>query len=106
MDHAASNENECGVTMSSFVTQDEIDAMNASKLARETPFLICGVSQTYFSIARFYGEANFNGSHYTYLSDTDELIRDDVLKFVMKLRKPKKVKKAAATPESESGVLF
>jgi len=92
--------------MSSFVTQDEIDAMNASELARETPFLIRGVSQSHFSIARFYGGADFNGSHYTYLSDTDELIRDDVLKFVKKLRTPKKARKAAATPESNSGVLF
>lgn len=92
--------------MSSFAAQDEIDAMNASKLSRETPFMILGVSDTQFSIARFYGAAIFNGSHYTYLSDTDELIRDDVLKFVMKLRKPKKVKRAAVIPESGSGFLF
>lgn len=78
----------------SFVTQAEIDAINASNLKRTTPFLIRSVSQTQFSIARYFGGANFNGARYTYLDDSDELIRDDVLKFVTKLRKPKKTKKA------------
>ena len=42
-----------------------------------------------FSIARFpqYMGCTFQGKHYTYCPTTDELIRDDVLKEVTKLRK-------------------
>jgi hypothetical protein len=40
-----------------------------------------------FSVARHYGGAKYNGSQYTYIPGEDELIRDDVLKFVTKLRK-------------------
>ena len=79
--------------MSSYVTQDEIDAMNASSRNRTTPFLIRSVSQTQLSIARHYGVLKYNGQDYTYLDDSDELVRDDVLKFVHKLRKPKRAKK-------------
>lgn len=73
--------------MTSHLTQPEIDALQLSGLPRETPFLIRWVSQTQFSIARHYGGAKFNGSDYTYIDATDELIRDDVLKFVTKMRK-------------------
>ena len=67
----------------------------ASKLSRDTPFLMRQVSATQLSISRHYGGCKFNGEHYTYLPLTDELIRDDVLKFVNKLRKsPKKAKHA------------
>lgn len=36
---------------------------------------------TQFSIARFSGAITFNGDTFTYLPDTDELIRDDVLRW-------------------------
>ena len=39
---------------------------------------------TQFSIARFYGGIKFNGETFTYLPDTDELIRDDVLRWRVK----------------------
>ena len=78
----------------SYLTQAEIDALQASDLSRSTPFLICGVSQTQFSVARYYGGAKYNGQQYTYMPTTDELIRDDVLKWVTKQRKPKKKGKA------------
>lgn len=79
--------------MSSYLTESEIDQLQASKLPRDTPYLIGGVSHGYFSVARHYGGAKFQGKSYTYLPGTDELIRDDVLKWVTKLRKPvKKVK--------------
>lgn len=74
----------------SYLTEAEIEALQTSKLSRETPFAIQGVSSGYFSVARHYGGAKFNGSDYTYFSDSDELVRDDVIKFVMKLRKPKR----------------
>jgi hypothetical protein len=75
-----------------FLTDDEIQSVNASKLPADTPFLICGVSMSYFSIARHYGGCKVQGRTYTYLPDSDELIRDDVLKFVKKLRKQKEPK--------------
>ncbi len=81
--------------MNSYLTEAEIDALQSSKLSRSTPFLIQGVSNSYLSVARHYGTANYNGSRYTYLPETDELIRNDVLKWVRKFRKG--AKKAKGT---------
>ena len=53
-------------------------------LPRTTPFGITNVRMTQFSIARFYGRINFNGESFTYLPDTDELIRNDVLRWRLK----------------------
>lgn len=50
-------------------------------LQRKTPFGITNVKTTQFSIARYYGGIKFNGDDFTYLPDTDELIRDDVLRW-------------------------
>ncbi len=72
--------------MDSYLTEAEIDA--CQKLHKKTPFLICGVTQTHLSIARHYGGIRYNGDSYTYMPPTDELVRDDVLKLVTKLRKP------------------
>lgn len=74
--------------MSSFLTDDEVEKIQS--LPRETPYLIRNVSSGYFSTARHYGGCKYNGKSYTYIPTTDELIRDDVLKFVMNLRKKKK----------------
>ena len=71
----------------SFLTDSEIEALQTSNLSRKTPFAIQGVMNTQLSIARFYGGIRYNGDGYTYMPDGDELIRDDVLKFVTKLRK-------------------
>ena len=68
----------------------EIDALQASNLSRDTPFAICHVTHTQFSIARYYGGLKFNGKPYTYFEDGDELIRDDVLSFIKKRRKSKR----------------
>lgn len=75
--------------MTSELTQDEVGAINASNLDRKTPFLIQGASYGYFSVACYCGGCTFNGASYTYLPETDELIRDDVRKFIEKLRKSK-----------------
>lgn len=69
----------------SYLTESEIDAIQ--HLHKKTPYLITGVSYGYFSVARHYGGATMNGSSYTYIPDSDELVRDDVLKAVKKLRK-------------------
>ena len=69
----------------SFLTESETESIQ--HLQRNTPYLITGVSHGFFSVARHYGGASYNGSHYTYIPATDELIRDDVIKFVTKARK-------------------
>jgi hypothetical protein len=53
-------------------------------LHRKTPFGIRNVSMTQLSIARHYGGIKYNGEAYTYIPKTDELIRDDVLKWQRK----------------------
>lgn len=70
-----------------YLTEAEVDAIQ--HLDRSAPYCIQGVSQTQFSVARHYGACTFQGWHYFYVPTTDELIRDDVLKFVGKLRKKK-----------------
>lgn len=57
----------------SYLTDAEIEALQSSDLDRGTPFLIQGVRQSQFSIARYYGGVKFNGEQYTYFPDTDEL---------------------------------
>lgn len=76
----------------SFLSEDEVNALVTSNLRADTPYLIRGVSHTMFSTARYAGGAKYNGNSYTYLPPSDELIRDDVLKFVNKLRRKAKKK--------------
>ncbi len=71
----------------SFLTEAEVASLNEMPFHRKTPYLIRGVSQTQFSIARHYGGMTFNGDSYTYCPTTDECIRGDVLKTIMKARK-------------------
>ncbi len=68
------------------MTDAELLALDLSNLKRDAPFLITGVSQSQFSIARHYGGCTFQGYSYTYLPDSDELIRKDVAKFLKKFR--------------------
>jgi hypothetical protein len=66
--------------------------LDACPLHRKSPFGITNVTQTQFSIARYYGGINFNGSMYIYCPDTDELIREDVMKWKAKQLKAKQLK--------------
>ena len=74
-----------------FCTDDEVAALELARAAGELPSdppgIIRGVRDTQLSIARHYGGIKFNDHHYTYFPDGDELIRDDVLKWVTKARK-------------------
>ena len=63
-------------------------------LHRKSPFGITNVTQTQFSIARYYGGINFNGSMYIYYPDTDELIRQDVMQWKAKQLKAKHKKQS------------
>ena len=58
-------------------------------LHRKSVFGIANVSHGQMSIARHYGGITMNGESYTYLPATDELIRDDVRKWLQKQPKPK-----------------
>jgi hypothetical protein len=81
-------------TMKSYLSPDDVQA--AQSLHKRTPYLIAGVSRSQFSIARHYGGTTYNGEAYTYIHETDELVRDDVLRLLVKLlREQRKVAKAA-----------
>lgn len=67
------------------ITEDQIALLDLCGLHRRAPFLIDGVLNTQFSIARFYGGIRYNGEHYTYLPDADQLVRDDVLAWLKKI---------------------
>lgn len=85
----------------SYLTEAEVEALQGSGLKRETPYIIRGVTYTQFSISRYYGGAKYNGESFTYMPYTDELIRDDVLKWIDRLRSKK-----PAPAVSSQGELF
>lgn len=58
--------------------------LDGCPLHRKTPYGMTNVSMTQLSIARHYGGIKYNGESYTYLPKTDELIRNDVLKWQTK----------------------
>ena len=67
------------------LTDAEIAAIQ--HLPRDMPYLIAQVRQTQLSVARFAGGCKYNGHDYTYDPTDDTLIRDDVLKAVMAMRR-------------------
>ena len=73
-----------------FTVADIVDC----PLSRALPFGITNVSQSQMSIARHYGGCTWQGEKYTYMPPTDELIRDDVLHWLVAKRKAGKVKPA------------
>ena len=83
------------MTDKTFFEPHELSAINASELDRDTPYGIRNVSQTQFSISRYYGGCTYNGRRYTYFAEFDELIRDDVLAWIVKHRKVKKKQRKA-----------
>lgn len=68
-----------------YLTEAELEAIQ--HLDRSAPYCIQGVSNGQLSVARLYKCCTFQGRFYVYFQATDELIREDVLKFVAKLRK-------------------
>jgi hypothetical protein len=69
------------------VNDINLNAPEIRALHRKTPYVIEGVSHGMFSVARHYGGASFNGSHYVYNPTNDTLVRDDVLKVAAKLKR-------------------
>ena len=90
--------------MSSFMSNDEIDALQSSGLHRKNPYLISGVCNTQLSIARHYGGLVFRGDSYQYIQESDELIRNDVLRWLENRRKEQS--KVAAEVENKQSGLF
>lgn len=95
--------------MSSFLSQDEELSLQESGLHKRSWYVIRNVSTSIFSVCRHYGGGVIQNEHYTYTPTTDELIRNDVLKFVMKQRREiaareRKAKKAFR--ESVERLLF
>lgn len=69
------------------LTPEDIDPLVvAGKLKSDDQLGWRDISMTQLSIARHYGGTTVNGVHYTYIPESDELVRDDVLKMVMKAR--------------------
>jgi hypothetical protein len=62
------------------------------------------VSRTQLSIAMHYGGATVNGAHYTYMPDTDELIREDILTAVDKMRKQRAAEDRQAAKQLALGL--
>ena len=74
--------------------------LESCPLHKRTPYGMTNVSQTQLSIARQYGGIRFHGESYTYIPTTDELIRDDVLKW-----RKQQAKKTVVQPEPEPTLL-
>ena len=64
-----------------------LEGIENCQLHTRTPYGMTNISMTQLSIARYYGGIKYNGESYTYLPLTDELIRDDVLKWKRKTDK-------------------
>jgi hypothetical protein len=84
-----------------FMSDDEVQAMGleaaCGTFGDDLTLIIRNVQNTQLSIARMFGAATYNGHHFTYFPAGDELIRDDVLKWLTKRREAaRKAEKAAA----------
>ena len=92
--------------MKSHISEQELSAINSSGLNFSVaPAIIRGVSSSQFSVARHFGGCRAFGKHYIYVPSTDELIRDDVVKLLAKIRKADASAKREAA-KSAQGVLF
>lgn len=94
-----------GGTMRSFVADEELAGLAKSGLHVNAPYIIRGVSTSQFSVSRHFGGCQHKGSLYTYVPDTDELVRDDVLKWIVSGRK-KKLRNEMAAGGFKQGKLF
>ena len=71
-----------------------LSGLSECPLHQRTPYGMANVSMSQLSIARHYGGITYSGDSYTYLPKTDELIRNDVLKW-----QSNQAKKSAKRPE-------
>lgn len=92
----------------SHLSEIELLLLDLSDLPRDTPFIIGNVMQTQFSISRYYGGCTFMGKHYSYVPTTDELIREDVVRWLTRERKRARAeaKKLGATDTPKQDTLI
>lgn len=84
------------------------DAERAALLAVLDPnevFIHRGVSGGILSIARHYGGATVDCKRYKYIADSDELVRDDVLLLVEKMRKAQRKADRMAAKAAQGNLL-
>jgi hypothetical protein len=64
------------------MTVDHLTAIDLqlAGLHQRAPYAIHGVMNTQLSIARHYGGITYQGEGYTYIPESDELVRNDVIK--------------------------
>jgi len=74
-------------------------------LATDPPWQYAGISQTQLSVARHAGGAVINGHGYTYDPTDDTLIRDDVRKAVMAMRRATKKAAKESAKAAQGGLL-
>jgi hypothetical protein len=77
--------------------QDELKA----EFGADESVAYAQVSRTQLSIARHYGGCKVQGKHFVYNPSDDSLIREDVVKWVLK-RQKQKAKEASAADRTES----
>ena len=87
--------------MPSYFTPAEVELLQASPMFAHETIAYRDVSQGMLSVARHYGGAQLPGGSFTYIPATDELIRDDVLKFISKARRTEKQTKSMAAVDSQ-----
>lgn len=71
----------------SYFTEQEYLTLLLDHVDGSAPISISHVSQTQLSVARHYGGCTYDGKPYIYNYNTDELIREDIMKAVEKMRK-------------------
>lgn len=92
--------------MKSHVSEQELSVINSSGLNFSVAHAIIRyVSSSQLSVARHFGGCRAFGRHYVYVPETDELIRDDVVKLLAKIRKADASAKREAAKRAQ-GVLF
>lgn len=74
----------------SCLKEGEYEALLKSELPNDPPYIMQAVSYGQLSIARYYGGCTYNKVHYVYIPATDELLRDDVVKWLKTYRKKAK----------------
>lgn len=88
----------------SYIALDEWMILGLDEKLDQKAMAYRHVSQTQLIIARHHGGITTNNRHYTYFPETDELIRDDVLAAVTKLRKQKQALERMADDAQQLGL--
>lgn len=93
----------------SYLTPDDLAYIELLDTSRDAPYLIMGVSNSQFSVARHFGGITYQGVGYVYIPTTDELIRRDALALVERRRreaeKTKRADEKQRAQDAQGGLL-